>query len=601
MALWEHVRDALPLALAASLLCSLILMLLSKKVALLSVLPRVAATVQSARGAWSVPVSALICVLLLALTFGLQTTIHFALRNDHAGYLAMARQIVLGELPIRDFFEHGAFLQVVVSAALQMTFGHHILAEMVLCFGLLGLGYCVTFLLASSLARSSLTGCLLTLSSVLAAPRPYSYPKILIYPVAIWLIWNYVRRPSARNVAILGCASAIALMVRVEHGVVMLASAALIVLLRNIHESPKQPLRSLWLLLLYFGLGMSPFLVYLMLTVGIVNHFAAILEFGERALARSDLSLLVAYAFTGKETGLQMGRGLMLYAYVFITAAAMIMLLWRLWSDARLKGRLGELTCRLMTVMVVWLTATPMLLRDGFSERFPDVAPIMAILGAGVVGGAFEHMSRESTVTSRPFSLGRVRTVGRWMVAPVVVALLLVPSIMLHGNLSGVLAIYPRAVRNLGNTLRRYAADPPREVLTRYREIIRYANECTMANDRLLVTWYAPEIYFAANRRFAGNQWLYADFQNSAAQQYAVLRRMMEQSIPLVFYHPENEGSLENTWPLLANHLTRQYATAGSLDGIRVYVDRQRASLRTDSQTGLPCFAPSRAGTFTGP
>ena len=39
---------------------------------------------------------------------------------------------------------------------------------------------------------------------------------------------------------------------------------------------------------------------------------------------------------------------------------------------------------------------------------------------------------------------------------------------------------------------------------TGYRGLTRYAFACTQPDDRLLVTWFEPNIYFYAERDFAG-------------------------------------------------------------------------------------------------
>ncbi len=46
--------------------------------------------------------------------------------NDHFTHLTRARQIVLGDLPIRDFFDPGQFLHYYASAAAQAIFGFNL-------------------------------------------------------------------------------------------------------------------------------------------------------------------------------------------------------------------------------------------------------------------------------------------------------------------------------------------------------------------------------------------------------------------------------------------------------------------------------------------
>ena len=52
--------------------------------------------------------------------------------NDHFVHLSRARQILLGELPVRDFFDPGLPLHYYASAAALMAFGQNLLGEAIL-------------------------------------------------------------------------------------------------------------------------------------------------------------------------------------------------------------------------------------------------------------------------------------------------------------------------------------------------------------------------------------------------------------------------------------------------------------------------------------
>ena len=222
------------------------------------------------------------------LTFGYQLEAHDSMTNDHAGYLAMAQQIVLGELPIRDFLEHGTLLHSLISAVLQWSFGHHLLAEMLVCTSFIAIGHGLTFVLASSLARSTLVGFLLTLSSLLTTPRPYSYPKIFIYPLAVYLLWRYIRRPSRVNMVIVSFVAALALLFRMDHGVVVFLSAVAVIGFREGLTPIRRTASAIGAFTLAFELWLTPFLLYLAFSGGVFRHVRSIFEFGGRALGREN-------------------------------------------------------------------------------------------------------------------------------------------------------------------------------------------------------------------------------------------------------------------------------------------------------------------------
>ena len=51
------------------------------------------------------------------------------------------------------------------------------------------------------------------------------------------------------------------------------------------------------------------------------------------------------------------------------------------------------------------------------------------------------------------------------------------------------------------------------------KELTRYVRECTKPDDRLLVTWFAPEVYFYSERKFAaGLAFFYPRFFSSPAE-----------------------------------------------------------------------------------
>ncbi len=541
---------------------------------------------------WHWWASGYLCALLVVSTVGLQFATFTQLSNDHSGYLAMARQILLGELPIRDFLDHGTFLHSLVSSGLQWMFGHRLLAEMVLSTGLIALGYCITFVLASTLSRSNLTGFLLALSCALTIPRPYSYPKVFIYPLAIWLIWSYLRRPSSRGLVILGLTAGLSFMMRVDHGVVLISAATALVLLRHVFDDRERAARSVGTLLGWFCIGLAPLLVYIALTVGVIEYLAMILEFGRRAMTETNAFRSHVLLLGAEATGPQAVVAVIHDSYLVITVAAIGGVGWRAFLETRATGRPGELTLRLATALAVWLVAAPMLIRDAFVARFADVAPIVAILGAGLIATVAEPLEIGGT-DGAGTGHARIRRLARVVTSVIVVGMLLVPNVSLHGGPSRVIAVHRDAMGKFSTTVRVYAESPPWQILSEnLRQIVRYVDACTEPEDRLLVTWYAPEIYFASNRRFAGNQWVYVDYHNSVEQQQEVLRLLGQQSVPLVFER-QNDSPFAGFWPLLTDHIEREYHMVGIFGDALVYADRRKETFRADAVTGLPCFTPA--------
>src|SRR4026209_1819911 len=71
------------------------------------------------------------------------------LTDDHFFYLVRGWQILFGDLPVRDFVDHGAPLFYYVAAAVQLLFGRGTLSELAFSTTALALGASLTFWLCT--------------------------------------------------------------------------------------------------------------------------------------------------------------------------------------------------------------------------------------------------------------------------------------------------------------------------------------------------------------------------------------------------------------------------------------------------------------------
>jgi hypothetical protein len=84
---------------------------------------------------WHLPSIAALSLLWGVACFFYRYLVHRGFPNDHFMHLARAQQMLLGDWPIRDFFDPGLPLSYVISAVPQAVFGHTLLVEAVLVFG----------------------------------------------------------------------------------------------------------------------------------------------------------------------------------------------------------------------------------------------------------------------------------------------------------------------------------------------------------------------------------------------------------------------------------------------------------------------------------
>jgi hypothetical protein len=169
--------------------------------------------------------------LVVAVVACVHKLLHAAfLVNDDFMHRAYARQLVAGDLPVRDFFDYGMGLMYALSALAEATIGYRLLSEAVLVGALVGLA---TFLVYDTVRRatgSTTAAVLAALLLVVATPRSYAYPKLIVYAVAAWLWWWYVQAPALRRALALGAAAGVAFYWRPDHGAYVAVGAALAIL-----------------------------------------------------------------------------------------------------------------------------------------------------------------------------------------------------------------------------------------------------------------------------------------------------------------------------------------------------------------------------------
>ena len=138
--------------------------------------------------------------------------------NDDFMHRAYALQFMAGEWPIRDFFDYGMVLMYVTSALAQLVFGYRLLAEAIVIGVMVAVSAFLVFQLVRRATESTAAAILSTLLFVVAMPRGYGYPKLIVYAVAAVLWWRYVWKPTPSRAIVLGVWTAIAFYWRPDHG-----------------------------------------------------------------------------------------------------------------------------------------------------------------------------------------------------------------------------------------------------------------------------------------------------------------------------------------------------------------------------------------------
>jgi hypothetical protein len=123
--------------------------------------------------------------------------------------------------------------------------------------------------------------------------------------------------------------------------------------------------------------------------------------------------------------------------------------------------------------------------------------------------------------------------------------------------------------------------------------VARYLTECTAPADRVLVTWFAPQIPFYAEREFAGGQvYLLAGWYSSPADQRLTIERMAHQQVPVVLEDADADYRVyfSDVYDYVHQRYTEVQRTSDAIAGVRVLIDRRLKPTGTYESLGLPCY-----------
>ena len=358
-----------------------------------------------------------------------------AVNNDFFVHVVRGRQMLLGELPVRDFDEPGLPAMSVVSALAEAVGGHSLMPEVTVSIAFMSLGAVLVFLLATEASRSRFIGLLIAVWTVSMAARLYSYPKIFLYPLALWMLWRYLDRPGRIQTVVLAVCTALAFFFRHDHGVYIGVAVVLTLFMRHWQGGRRDLLRAMTLYALVTALVLSPYLLFIQVHGGLGAYIRTGVEFSRNEAARN-ARVLPAWTYdlrdpsraTGLSTlddpdiedtqGIDRATGdlvapraepasrSVLFEDVgtLISSNALPWLFYLFWAMPL--AAIGVLVCRrarrvgsvavmpgetekILVLALLALCVNFGMLRDPLPARISDVAGITPIVGAWLLGLAF--------------------------------------------------------------------------------------------------------------------------------------------------------------------------------------------------------------------
>lgn len=211
----------------------------------------------------------------------------FTLTNDDYLHLSLAQQVLLGDVPGRDFIDPGEFLFYYLSAAAQLLFGRHLLSEVILDLLLLSAGYTLVYLLAVQASRSHIIALVVTGIAVLLVPRLYSYPKIVLYGIALTLLWRYADDRRDRQLLWLALFTAVAFLFRHDHGFYVAVATAAMLLMSHLAGGWRILARKAVLYGAATAVLLLPFVAFLQINTGFVTYWRNTMETGRAEYERT--------------------------------------------------------------------------------------------------------------------------------------------------------------------------------------------------------------------------------------------------------------------------------------------------------------------------
>ena len=536
--------------------------------------------------------------------------------NDHFLWISGGRQVlVYGEMPFRDFFDPGYFLQHLTSAGFQLVFGHNLLGEALLSVSLLAAAAAITFFLASRISQSLLIGLLAAALVVGMYPRLYNYHKLFFPVFGLLVLWRYVDRPTAWNLVLVGLTTAVAFLFRHDNGLYMALPAVVVIVAAHWNDWGRL-LRRGALYAASSVLLLLPFFVFLELNGGVVEYFSSAAEW---AFQRRG-TVAPQPAFTVDASAplsiFHRANGIAWLYALFITLPFLTLLVlacqhvrWR-----RVAATPPE-AVKVLPAAILCAVSAPLLLRTPLEARLADVAAPTAIIGAWLLGQCFGPIRWRGTLARLrqtglrsersdrlPITAVSLLTAFRSITALAIVGITWI-SVTAFTDLRGRLeesAILegPLAALDRGEEVfdQLRASPPDRDLYPGDRDwrLARYVRECTRPGDRLLVTSFAPQLYFYAARAAAGGA---IQVDASAEQQAAYLESIPAESVPVVIGAEEEDGDyFDSAFDTIEDYLVENYRVVLESDfgesdrSYRVLVHKQRAPSGVYDRWSLPCY-----------
>lgn len=516
--------------------------------------------------------------------------------NDHYFHVARAQQMLLGEWPVRDFVDPGAPLQYVISAAARWLFGDGAAPELFVVTLGIAVGAAATVVCGTWLGRSVIVATGVALLQILASPRSYSYPKLLLYGIAGCVIVAVVS--NATRARLLGAAvlTAVAFLMRHDHGLFIGVACAAAIGLSAPGIVPA--LRRCAIFGAAVIVLLAPWALWVQSYQGLVSYFEMGIAVSRR---EADISLLRDLPQLQLTAGLTTANvhAWMYYLYWSLPIVCVLIAVGR--RITRREQWPGEWVA-VCAIAILALALDATFLRNPLETRLADAVVPASLLGAWLLGLAWRVRTPLPAALILRIACAAIvvlTSIAIWRIGDASDKL---DEVGVFDDLEHVqehLAAVVQAVTQPEMDVRKL----PSRVSAGLVPFFHYVDRCTGPNDRLLVSGPYPDVFVLARRGFAAGHIAFLEgWYTSDADQALSLDRMHRQSVPFVVLPLDDQDTFARNFPQVLAHVENAYELmadlpADGLKGIRVLVERARPRTGTDATTGWPCFSPAPATT----
>jgi hypothetical protein len=542
------------------------------------------------------------------------------LTDDHFFYLVRGWQILFGDLPVRDFVDHGAPLFYYAAAAVQQVFGRGTLSEVAFCVTVLAACGAGVFLLAERISGSLVLGVAGALLQILLAARFYNYPKILVYVLAIPALWAYADRHSSGRLSVVALVTVVGFLFRHDHGVFIGgAFAVLLLTLTNVPWRERLGHAAAYGALVVVLL--APYLLFVQRNGGVVSYFRNAAAWAQQDRGRAPVvwpglfdnpdgvspeaqagSVVERVVATVQDNSV---------AWLFYGELALPLLALVLWSMSPHAFRRSwpHASQKVAVVAALALMLNVGFLRSPLAARLADPSVPHALLAAWLVVAALRLLRHSDDVRSA-WRAHRWSGPGRVLVAAATGILLAVLVTSVTDDLPRRLE---KAVLNqsVGDALDRaeevwkraaqafpIASTPssdPDDLMT----LALYLRECTRPTDRVFVQHYIPQVLALGERGFAGGHAdLRPGFFTTEEMQRLTVARLRAQSVPVALVGASDDlGGFRDSFPIVVSYFDERFQntaehTFGGRFPIRLLVNRDARPTGRFQPLDWPCFRP---------